>query len=180
MFYIKLTDEKELQITEREPIYRGEKLNQKLTFLLPETVDEVSVEASLVYLNCICADGRADIVHLDKLEEKYDETYLQFTVPITSRMTRFPGQMSVFLQIFCGDPTNPQVVKSGEACLTIEESPDLDKYFSSDRFITALYQHDKRMEDEFERLGGEIAENSRLISENSEAIEALSNTDDGE
>lgn len=170
LFYIKLTEDKDLEITVREPIYRGEKLNGELIFLLPEQVDELMIEQSLVYLSYIRADGHADVVYLERLEEKYNETYFQFTLPITSRLTRFPGQMNVFLQIFSGDPVDPQIVKSGELCLTVEESPDMDQYFQADRFITALYQHDKRMKDEFERVDESIAENSEDIAENAEHI----------
>lgn len=148
MFYIKLTEDKDLQVTVREPIYRGENLNERLIFLLPDTVDELSTEASLVYLSYIRADSGADVVLLDKLEEKYNETYFQYTLPITCRLTRFPGQVCIFLQMFSGDPIDPQIVKSGECQLMIEDSKNMDDYFS-DRFITALYQHDKRMKDMF-------------------------------
>ena len=158
MFYIKLTEDKNLEITVREPIYRGESLNGKIVFLLPETVDELVTEACPVYLNVIRADGRADIVLLERLEEKYEESWWQFTLPITDRLTRFPGQMDAFLQLYGGSAGEPQIVKSGACRLTVEESPDMDQYFNADRLITALYQYDKRVKSEFERVDAALAQ----------------------
>ena len=45
----------------------------------------------------------------------------------------------------------------------------MDDYFS-DRIVTALYQHDKRMADKFAEVDEDIAENSTAIGENAEAI----------
>lgn len=169
MFYIKLTDDKELQVTEREHIYRGENLNDKLIFLIPSNVGDLDTDASLVYLSYIRADGGADVILLDSMVEMYNETYFQYTLPITCKMTMYPGQVCFFLQIFSGDPINPQIVKTGECRLMVEDSRNMDEYFS-DRFITALYQHDRRMEERFANVDDNISINAEAIENNANAI----------
>lgn len=46
MIYIKLNSEMDLAITVNVPIYRGDNLANKITYLIPESVGELSVEAS--------------------------------------------------------------------------------------------------------------------------------------
>lgn len=46
MIYIKLDSEMDLAITVNAPIYRGDNLANKITYLIPESVGELNVEAS--------------------------------------------------------------------------------------------------------------------------------------
>lgn len=49
MLYIKLDDDMDLTITVNEPIYRGDNLNQKITYLVPKLVNEIDKQPDWHY-----------------------------------------------------------------------------------------------------------------------------------
>lgn len=159
MFYIKLDKGMNLVITSREAIYRGDHLNQKLTYLLPLQVGDIDIGAATVYLNYIRADGTADIDLLRRQDKLYNESYYQFTMPVTSRLTRFAGPVTTFLTIYAGPCKSPIVSKSGECILHIQASTNMDKYIS-DRNLGLIYDMQRHMEDKVERA--EAALNERI------------------
>ena len=107
MIYIKLDDSMNLVITVNEPIYRGDNLNQKIIYLIPLQVGEIDMLTATPYLSYIRADGVADIVRLERQSEKYKEAYYQYVFPVSCRLTKFPGEVCSWLQIFSGTPSNP-------------------------------------------------------------------------
>lgn len=120
MFYIKLeTDQDDLNlvITQREAIYRGDNLNQKIRYLIPLTVGDIDMLTAFVYLNYIRADGTPDVVRLERMEEKYNESYYQYAFPVTCKLTKYPGEVCTWMQIFTGSPSNPVISKTGECML---------------------------------------------------------------
>lgn len=152
MFYIKLeTDQgdRSLVITQREPIYRGDNLTQKIRYLLPMTVGDIDMLTAFVYLNYIRADGTPDVVYLERMDEKYNESYYQYTFPVSCKLTRCPGEVCTWLTIFTGTPSNPVVSKTGECILQIEESKNMDDYFC-DHQITAIYELQKSLDEKSE------------------------------
>lgn len=155
MFYIKLDDSMDLVITKKQPIYRGDNLNQKIIYLIPTTVEEIDMATATVYLLYIRADGVADVVTLEQMEELYNETYLQYTFPVNCKLTRFPGEVCTWLQIFTGTPSNPITAKSGECMLQIQDSKNIDDYLC-DHQMTALYQLSKTTSDALEEMQGTI------------------------
>ena len=146
MFYIKLESDMSLVVTVREPIYRGDNLNQKIRYLVPLTVGDIDMQTAFVYLSYIRADGVPDVVCLERLDEKYNESYYQFMLPVTCKLTKCSGQVCTWMQIYTGDPSNPTISKSGECILYIEDSKNLDDYFC-DHQVTAIYQLQKQIED---------------------------------
>ena len=75
MFYIKLDENMDLVITVREPLFRGDNLNRKLVYLMPLTIGDIDMLTAYVYLNYIRADGVADVVVMERMEEMYNESY---------------------------------------------------------------------------------------------------------
>lgn len=148
MIYIKCTENKDLIITVNGTIYRGENLNQKITFLLPRVIDEVSVAASTVYLTYVHSDESADVVALELDSMPYNNDYLQYTIPVVCEMTKHSGDVCLWLQLYSGDHNSPIVAKTGECTLRIHESRSTDDCLS-DSTISAIY----KMQEEFdERL----------------------------
>lgn len=180
MFYIKLDKNMQLIITAREPIYRGENLNHRIIYLIPAQVEDIEVMSAFVYLNYVRADGVADVVALERMDERYNETYLQYTFPITCKLTKYPGEVCTWLHIYTGNPSNPITAKSGECILHVEASKSMDAYLT-DRYTTALYQIHKEMSDSFTQVNGAIdavmAEKADNITFNSEdsTIQLISN-----
>lgn len=156
MFYIKLDESMNLVITMNDTIYRGDNLKQKITYLIPKTVGEIDMLTAYVYLNYIRADGTPDVVILDRGDEAYNESYYQYTFPIKCTLTRYPGEVCTWLQIYSGTPSNPTVAKSGECILQIMDSKNMDDLIC-DRQVTALYQLHKQMADGFEQVEESIS-----------------------
>ena len=156
MFYVKLDNNKNLTVTVREPLYRGENLSGKIIYLVPTTVDEVDIAAATIYLSYIRPDGVADVITLQRMEDKYNEQYFQYTVPVTCKMTKFAGSICTWMQIYSGDPVRPMVLKSGECMIWIEESKDMDDYLC-DHQIASIYALQKQVEASVEELKADIA-----------------------
>lgn len=143
MIYIKLDTNMQLEMTAREPIYRGDNLCKKIIFVIPKQINEIDMEASTVYLCYIRADGTPDIVTLKRQSESYNENYFQYVVPVTCRLSRFPGEVCAWLQIFSGILSNPITAKSSECLLQIEDSKNMDDYLC-DHQISAIYEMQER------------------------------------
>lgn len=145
MFYIKLEDSMDLVITVREPLFRGDNLNRKIVYLIPLKVGDIDVLSASVYLNYIRADGVADVVILERMEEMYNESYYQYTFPINCKLTKYPGEVCTWIQFFAGTPSNPNIQKTGECVLQIQSSKNIDDYLC-DHQLTAIYQLQKQID----------------------------------
>lgn len=166
MIYIKLCDDMELTITVNQPIYRGDNLNQNIRYLVPLMVGNVDMLTATVYLNYIRSDGTPDVVMLERQEEKYNESYFQYILPVSSKVSRYAGEVCTWMQICSGPISNPVIAKSGECILRILESKDMDEYLG-DRHVTALYQMQKKIDDGFSSVNGAI---DALIAEKADNI----------
>lgn len=175
MFYIKLDDSMSLVITAKEPIYRGDNLKQKIIYLIPKMVGEVDMLTAYIYLNYIRADGTPDVVILERGEEEYNNSYYQYTFPINCTLTRYPGEVCTWLQIYSGTPSNPTVAKSGECVLQIMDSRNMDDLIC-DRQITALYQLHRQMTTGFEQVEESINAVEAVVAAKADNI--VFNSDD--
>ena len=159
MIYIKLDEDMNLVITKNEPIYRGDHMNRKITYLIPITVGDIDMLRATVYLSYIRADGTADIALLVREDEPYNERYYKYHLPITSTLSRYPGEICTFMQIFSGPPRHPVIAKSGECMLQVIDSKNMDEYIS-DRNLRLIYELQRYMEDKVENT--EAALNERI------------------
>lgn len=157
ILYVKLDESMNLSITVNEPIYRGDHLNQKIIYLIPAKVGEIDMKSATVYLSYIRADLTADIALLLRMDEMYQDRYYQYKLPVTTNLSRYPGEICTWLQIFSGPPKCPIVAKSGECILHIMESKNMDEYIS-DRNLRLIYEMQKHMEDKIEKTGAELEE----------------------
>ena len=178
MIYIKLDENMGLGITVNEPIYRGENLSKKITYLIPTTVGEVDMLTAVPYLSYIRADGVADIVRLERQEEKYKEAYYQYVLPVSCRLSKFPGEICSWLQIYSGTPSNPTIAKSGECLLYVEDSKNMDDYIC-DHQLSAIYAMQKesdttQSEMETIRLEVEKKGDSMIYDKENKTIQLMS------
>lgn len=155
MIYILLNADMDLVITVNKPIYRGDNLARKITYLIPTTIGEIDMMVANVYLCYVRADGTPDVVVLERMEEKYNETYLQYRFPVDAKLTKYAGPVCTWMQIFSGDACKPTTAKSGECVLRIQESKDMDEYVS-DSTLTAIYQLHSKMNEGFEDVNDAI------------------------
>lgn len=125
--------------------------------LIPCYVGDIDMLTATVYLSYIRADGTADIVLLKRMEEKYNERYFQYTLPITCLMTRYAGEICTWLQIYAGPPNHPVISKSSECILQVIASKNMDEYIS-DRNLSLIYQMQRFMEDKIEKTEETLGE----------------------
>ena len=121
-----------------------------------------------VYLSFIRADGTADIALLVREEEPYNERYYQYHLPVTSTLSRFPGEICTFLQIFSGPPRCPVVAKSGECMLRVMDSKNMDEYIT-DRNLRMVYEMQRYMEDKVEKVESTLNERIDKTDKNVDA-----------
>lgn len=159
MLYIKLDEDMCLTITRNEPIYRGDIMNRQIIYLVPLMIGDIDMMTATLYLSYIRADGTADITLLKRLEEKYNERYLQYTLPITATLTRYAGEICTWLQVYAGPPHHPIIAKSSECMLQVIASKNMDEYIS-DRNLSLIYAMQRHMEDKVEKA--EAALNERI------------------
>ena len=150
MMYIKLNKDMELVVTKYTPIYRGDHMNQKITFLIPETVGTIRMDSASVYLSYIRADGTADIDLLERAEEKYNEAYYQYTMPVTTTLSRYPGEVCAWIQVYSGHPSHPIIAKSSECVIRVLASKNMDEYIC-DRKLSLIYSIQRKMENKLEQ-----------------------------
>ena len=155
MLYIKLDGDMSLVITVNEPIYRGDNLSQKITYLIPTVVGEIDMLTASVFLSYVRADGVADVVVLDRSETPYKESYFQYTFPINCKLSKYPGEVCTWIQIYSGTPSNPVIAKTGECMLQVQESKNMDDYLC-DHQMTALYQLTHTMNTAIEDMNNTI------------------------
>ena len=155
MIYIKLSDDMALSITVNEPIRRGDNLSNKLIFLVPMQLREIDMPSAVVYLCYLRADGSPDIIRLERAEQTYNEMYYQYAVPVSCMLTRYPGQVCVWLEVFSGSASNPTSAKSSECLLYIEDAKNIGDYLCGDQ-ITVLYQMQKEIENNKESIDSEL------------------------
>lgn len=164
MYSIKLDNDMKLVTTVQEPIYRGDNLSRKIRFLVPLVVGEIDVLAASIYLTYIRADGIPDIIVLERLDDKYNESYYQYVLPVNCKISKYPGELCMWVQIYSGTPSNPTIAKSGECMIQIKESKNIDDYLC-DHQTTALYQIQKTMEKKLESVNEDIAKvNEELVN----------------
>lgn len=169
MTCIKLDEDRDLVITKKEPIYRGDRINQKLVFLVPMSLGEIDMESATVYLSYIRADGTADIALLTREEEPYNEDYFLYRLPITSDLSRYAGQVCVFMTIMAGCARCPVVAKSGECLLYIQDSRNMDEYIS-DRNLRLIYEMQKHMDDRIDKAEERIMNTEKTLADKADNI----------
>lgn len=147
MTYIKLGSDMSLTITSRETIYRGDNLNKCITFLVPALLGDkkLPAESATIFLSYVGSDGEPDMDILERSDAMYNADYYQYEVPVTCKLSRYPGQILMWLQVCSGDPSNPIIAKSGECHIMIHSSKSMDDCLT-DHQLTALYKLKKQVD----------------------------------
>lgn len=147
MTYIKLDSDMSLTVTSRETIYRGDNLSKSITFLVPTALgdDKIPAESTTIFLSYVGSDGEPDMDILERSDAMYNADYYQYVLPVTCKLSRYPGQILMWLQVCSGDMNNPIIAKTGECYITIHNSKSLDDCMS-DHQLTALYKLKKQVD----------------------------------
>ena len=162
MFYIKLEKDESLVVTVKESIFRGENLNQKIIYLIPTMIDDISVADSRVHLNYIRADGIPNVVQLEALDVQYNEEYCQYTLPVDCKITSVAGSVCTWLH-FTPNSSEQIVAKSGECDLIIQDTKDIGDYDEDNTILPDLQDRVSFAENNIEDLINKLGEISPSI-----------------
>ena len=138
MYTILLQSDKSLVATMPQTIYQNENAADTIRFLLPEVVDDVSLADCTVFVSYIRSDNRADVDRLEPLDEPY-KGHLDYRLKMASRITKVPGKVCLWLQVYSGEPDSPIIMKSGEHELIITAAKNMDEYLA-DVQVSAMYR----------------------------------------
>lgn len=143
--YIMLTKDMELTITQAETIHQGDNLSKSITFLIPSKVADVDTVSSDIFLTYVRPDGAPDIVILERDDTMYNDEYYKYILPVTCKLSRLPGEVHMWIQIYTGNMPNPVVANSGECRVRIHRTNKPAGCFN-DNQITVLYQLQKQLD----------------------------------
>lgn len=145
MTYITLSNDMRLIVTKSTPIYRGDNLNANIIFLLPMQINNIDLSTATVFLSSIRADGEPDMIILERSTTNYNQHYYQYLLPVSCKLSRYPGETCMWLQICDGSTSHPIVQKTGECHIKIHESKSFDDCLH-DHQLTAMYQLKKKID----------------------------------
>lgn len=150
MTYITLSTDMSLRITKSTAIYRGDNLNTAIAFLLPKKIDNIDLQTATVFLSYIRADGEPDMVILENAGG-YDLNFYSYVLPVTCKLSRYSGQVCMWLQICDGNSHYPIISKTGECTIRIHESKSLDNCIGDHQLI-AMYQLKRQYDSMAEKM----------------------------
>lgn len=130
MYVIKMEDDKSLITTVKSTVYHKEANANHILFLLPQVIDECRVADFDVRMDYLPANsvGESEFLVLEKDSYK---GYLQFSVPIDTKITNWVGVVEIWLSLVGLD--GGVVVKSGSVYLDVEERKQVTDYYPPER-----------------------------------------------
>ena len=126
---IKMTDDKDLIITIKTTLYRGEKNADIIRFLIPAEYEGRNMADCAFLMRYIDANGSGRSEALGYLPEMYKD-YLQLSTVVNTRLTVADGEVTIWLTAI--DSNDSVVLKTGEVIVDINPSKNITDYFSDE------------------------------------------------
>lgn len=158
LLIIKMTNDKELVVTIKTTIYRGESRADLITFLIPMEYENQNMANCAMVMRYVLPDGSGKSESLSYLPEPY-KNYLQFSTVVNTRLTAQEGEVTIWLTAF--DNNDSVVLKTGEAIIDIEPSKDITDYMRDEDLdqLDALSAKVVKLESGVAELSAESADN---------------------
>lgn len=127
MYTIIMKPNKELVASNVAKVFQRENAVDKIQILLPEFYEDLDIKSSLVTLKYVDQTRTAHSESLVLDEELYKDTYLRYTLPITTELTKYAGDITIWISIVKVDLDNmlQYVLHSGEYTITVSPLADL-------------------------------------------------------
>lgn len=116
MYTIVMNSDKSLSCTSKATLYQGEKLVDKLKFLLPQTYEEHTLSEFTVVITFLNVGNVMSSETLVLSDPNYKGSMLCYYVSVDSELTRFAGDIKLHLTFFKGDQ---QILHSGDTIINI-------------------------------------------------------------
>ena len=126
LYVIKFENDKSLISTIQSTIHQGECNTDTLVFLMPKKYGEANIADCSLLLRYIDVN---EIGHSEELEMyplPYNENYLQYRLSVTTKFTKYPGEIELWLTAI--NKEDAIVLKSDSTTIKIEPSKNIADY----------------------------------------------------
>lgn len=134
MYTILMNSDKSLVCTTRTTLYQRDKLVDKLQILIPQTYEDVDLSDFTTVLKYVDQGNEVHSEILIQDEELYKDSYLRYTLPIDTNLTRFAGNIKICLTLNKIDMEEMKEysLNTGETTITITPLSDYYKFVSDE------------------------------------------------
>ena len=141
MYTILMNSDKSLVCTSRTTLYQRDKLVDKLQILIPQTYEDINLSDFTAVLKYVDQGNEVHSEILIQDEELYKESYLRYTLPIDTNLTRFAGDIKICLTFNKVDMEEMKEysLNTGETTITIASLSDYYN-FVSDKSLSVIDQ----------------------------------------
>lgn len=141
MYTILMNSDKSLVCTTRTTLYQRDKLVDKLQILIPQTYEDVDLSDFTTVLKYVDQGNEVHSEILIQDEELYKDSYLRYTLPIDTNLTRFAGNIKICLTLNKIDMEEMKEYSLNTGEITITITPLSDYYkFVSDESLSIIDQ----------------------------------------
>ena len=136
-----MNSDKSLVCTSRTTLYQRDKLVDKLQILIPQTYEDINLSDFTAVLKYVDQGNEVHSEILIQDEELYKESYLRYTLPIDTNLTRFAGDIKICLTFNKVDMEEMKEysLNTGETTITIASLSDYYS-FISDKSLSVIDQ----------------------------------------
>ena len=136
-----MNSDKSLVCTSRTTLYQRDKLVDKLQILIPQTYEDINLSDFTAVLKYVDQGNEVHSEILIQDEELYKESYLRYTLPIDTNLTRFAGDIKICLTFNKVDMEEMKEysLNTGETTITIASLSDYYN-FVSDKSLSVIDQ----------------------------------------
>ena len=123
--------------TPNEKLYQTESFCDNIHFILPQQYKDISLSEFIVILKYVNAGNVSQVDFLELNNEAYKESYLEYILPITSKLTAISGNVKLYLtfQKVDSDTQKKYITHSSE--LSISVSP-VKNYFTDENSLQEI------------------------------------------
>lgn len=141
MYTILMNSDKSLVCTIKTTLYQRDKLVDKLQILIPQTYEDINLSDFTAVLKYVDQGNEVHSEILIQDEELYKESYLRYTLPIDTNLTRFAGDIKLCLTLNKVDMEEMKEysLNTGETTITIASLSDYYS-FISDKSLSVIDQ----------------------------------------
>lgn len=141
MYTILMNSDKSLVCTIKTTLYQRDKLVDKLQILIPHTYEDINLSDFTAVLKYVDQGNEVHSEILIQDEELYKGSYLRYTLPVDTNLTRFAGDIKVCLTLNKVDMEEMKEysLNTGETTITIAPLSDYYK-FVSDKSLSVIDQ----------------------------------------
>lgn len=141
MYTILMNSDKSLFCTIKTTLYQRDKLVDKLQILIPQTYEDINLSDFTAVLKYVDQGNEVHSEILIQDEELYKESYLRYTLPIDTNLTRFAGDIKLCLTLNKVDMEEMKEysLNTGETTITIASLSDYYS-FISDKSLSVIDQ----------------------------------------